>query len=237
MKLVFNADDLGLTHGVNLGIVECYENGVVNSASLMTTAPYFEEAVSLIQEHRLDNIGLHFNLTEFAPLLTTHKTLVDEHGVFFRTICDRKNVDLEEVAAELEAQYQRAIAAGVVITHFDSHHHVHMSELLKKVFLKMANKYGMPLRKMPNEYRNPVKWLKHFLLFKNHRFYTDSFSSEFYDGTVSKAVLEKIIQNANGSIEIMCHPGYGDAENGVYDLQRQLEIDVLTSDEIIRINK
>lgn len=234
-KIFFNADDLGLTHGVNLGIVDCYKKGVVNSASLMTTTPYFEEAVSLIKEHQLENIGLHFNLTEFQPALTTHKTIVDEKGVFFRTICDKKNIDLREVAVELEAQYQRAVAAGVVITHFDSHHHVHMSALLKKVFLKMADKYSMPLRKVPNGYRNPVKWLKHFLLFKNHRFYTDSFSSDFYDGAVSTTVLEKIIKNAKGTIEIMCHPGYVDAENGVYDLQRQLEIDVLINDELIHL--
>ena len=234
-KIFFNADDLGLTHGVNVGIVDCYNKGVVNSASLMTTTPYFEEAVSLIKEHLLDNIGLHFNLTEFQPLLTTHKTIVDENGFFFRTICDKNNIDLKEVAAELEAQYQRAVTAGVVITHFDSHHHVHMSELLKKVFLKMAVKYALPLRKVPNEYRNPVKWLKHFRLFKDHCFYTDSFSSEFYDGAISINVLEKIITNAKGSLEIMCHPGHVDAENGVYDLQRQLEIDVLTSDEIINL--
>lgn len=235
--IYFNADDLGLTHGVNRGIVECYKNGVVNSASLMTTTPYFEEAVALIKEHRLDNIGLHFNLTEFAPLLSSHKTIVDEQGIFFRTICDRKDVALDEVAAELEAQYQRALVAGVVITHFDSHHHVHMSELLKEVFLKIATKYGMPLRKVANGYRNPIKWLKHDLLFKKHQFYTDSFSSEFYDAAVSEAVLEHIIQNATGSIEIMCHPGYVDAENGVYDLQRQLEIDVLTSENITNLLK
>ena len=237
MNLILNADDLGLTHGVNLGIVDCYKKGVVNSASLMTNTPYFEEAVSLIKEHHLENIGLHFNLTEFQPLLTTHKTIVDEKGVFFRTICDKKNIDLKEVAAELEEQYQRAVAAGVVITHFDSHHHVHMSELLKKVFLKIATKYAMPLRKVANAYRNPIKWVKHDLLFKKHQFYTDSFSSEFYDGAVSEAVLENIIQNATASIEIMCHPGYVDAENGVYNAQRQLELDVLTSDKIIKFIK
>lgn len=234
-RIYFNADDLGLTHGVNLGIVECYKNGVVNSASLMTTTPYFEEAVSLIQEHRLNNIGLHFNLTEFAPLLPTHKTIVDEKDVFFRSICDRKQVDLKEVEAELEAQYQRALAAGVLITHFDSHHHIHMSELLKGVFLKIATKYGMPLRKVANGYRNPIKWLKHDLLFKKHQFYTDSLSAEFYDQGVSETVLKNIIEDAKGSIEIMCHPGYVDAENGIYDVQRQLEVDVLTSETLLNL--
>lgn len=236
-KIYFNADDLGLTHGVNLGIVECYKNGVVNSASLMTTTPYFEEAVSLIQEHGLQNIGLHFNLTEFPPLLPGHKTIVDEKGVFIRTICDKENVDLKEVEAELEAQYQRAISAGVLITHFDSHHHIHMSELLKGVFLKIATKYRMPLRKVANGYRNPIKWLKHDLLFKKHQFYTDSFTSQFYDEAVSETVLKSIIENAKGSIEIMCHPGYVDAENGVYNVQRQLEVDVLTNEKIINLLK
>jgi predicted glycoside hydrolase/deacetylase ChbG (UPF0249 family) len=51
------------------------------------------------------------------------------------------------------------------------------------------------------------------------------------------SVLEQIIQNAKGSIEIMCHPGYVDAENGIYNVQRQLELEVLTSDNIINLLK
>jgi predicted glycoside hydrolase/deacetylase ChbG (UPF0249 family) len=79
--------------------------------------------------------------------------------------------------------------------------------------------------------------LKHDLLFKKHQFYTDSFTSQFYDEAVSETVLKSIIENAKGSIEIMCQPGYVDAENGVYNVQRQLEVDVLTNEKIINLLK
>jgi chitin disaccharide deacetylase len=235
--LIFNADDLGLSPGVNKGIVDCYKNGVVNSASLMTTTKYFEEAVALIKEHNLSNIGLHFNLTEGKPLLQKHKTIIDVEGNFIRSICDKKNIDITEIEQELETQYKMAIDAGVLITHFDSHHHVHMSALLNLAFLKLANKYDKPLRKVSNTYRHPLRRLKHYLRFKNHQFYTSSFSAEFYDKKATFNVLKSIINNSRGSIEIMCHPGYQDNENGVYNIQRQQEMKVLLNSDLNKVIK
>ena len=232
-KLIFNADDLGLSRGVNRGIVECYNNGVVNSASLMTTTPYFEETVQLINENKLTNIGLHFNLTEGKPLLTSHKTIVDEAGNFIRSICDSENVNLIEVQQELEAQLKKAIDAGVLITHVDSHHHIHMSALLSNPFLKIADNYKLPLRRVTNTYRHPIRRLKHYLQFKKHQFYTDSFSAEFYDEEATLEVLKDIIKNAKGIVEIMCHPGYPDEDNGVYNEQRLQEMEVLLGYKII----
>ena len=231
-KLIFNADDLGLSQGVNLGIVECYKNGVVNSASLLTNTPFFEQAVALIKQHQLPNIGLHFNLTEFKPVLNTHKTIVDSTGQFIRTITNNHSIDLTEVAAELEAQYQKAVAAKVAITHFDSHHHVHMNELLRKVFVKMAQKHQLPLRKTANLYRNPIKKLRYYWLYKNQPFYSKSFSSVFYDDKATLQTLQNLIHNAKGTLEIMCHPGYDDALNGEYNVQRVAEIKILTSPEV-----
>ena len=230
-KVIFNADDLGLTRGVNQGILNCYKKGAINSASLLTNTPYFDETVLLIKENKLHNIGLHFNLTEFKPLFSTLKTLVDQDGNFYRNCSNIKTIDLHEVALELTAQYQKAIDAGVTITHFDSHHHVHMSKLLGKTFLQMSNKYHIPLRKVTNTYRNPFKRLQHYWLYKEAHFYTQNFTAAFYDNNATAETLNTIIKNANGSIEIMCHPGYADAENGEYNLQRLDEIKVLCSDE------
>jgi predicted glycoside hydrolase/deacetylase ChbG (UPF0249 family) len=234
-KLIFNADDLGLSRGVNRGILECYKNGIVNSASLMTTTPYFEETVFLIKENKLTNIGLHFNLTEGKPLLISHKTMVDKAGNFMRNICDEENVVLLEVEQELEAQLKKAIDAGVLITHLDSHHHIHMSANVSNAFLKIAHRYNLPLRKIENNYRHPIKRMKHYMQFKKHQFYTDSFSSDFYGEEATVETLNSIIKNAKGSIEIMCHPGYQEEENGIYDVERKKELDILTSDAIKKL--
>ena len=234
-RLVFNADDLGLSHGINRGILECYKKGVVNSASLMTNTPFFEEAVGFIHEHQLPNIGLHFNLTEFQPLLATHKTLCNADGTFIRAITNQKQVDVREVADELEAQYSKAVRAGVCITHFDSHHHVHMSALLRKEFVTIAAKYRMPLRKCHNTYRNPLKRLRHYWLYRKQPFYTELFSSLFYDEAATVANLNHLIKNTTATLEIMCHPGYEDQGNGAYNSQRLAELKLLTDAALVAL--
>ena len=227
-NIIFNADDFGLSKGVNEGIVACYRQGVVNSSSLMTNTKYFDDAVQLIKLHALPNIGLHFNLTEFQPLLKTHQTLVDAHGSLQRNCTNFQHIDLKEVELELEAQFQKALDAGVTISHFDSHHHIHMSELFKKVFLQLSKKHKIPLRNVANTYKNPLKRGKHFWLYKNYDFYTQRFSADFYDNAATLKTLIQLINQSKKSIEIMCHPGFIDAENGIYNEQRLIELKILT---------
>jgi predicted glycoside hydrolase/deacetylase ChbG (UPF0249 family) len=235
VRLIFNADDLGLSRGVNTGIVSGYKDGVVNSASLMTTTEYFEETVNLIKSNNLENIGLHFNLTEGKSLISTHKTLIDSNGNFMRNVCRLQDLDLFEVERELEAQLTRAVVAGVLITHLDSHHHIHMSEKLGGVFLELATKYKLPLRKVDNTYLNPLKRFKHNRKYKKHHFYTDFFTSVFYDDDATVQVITETIKKLNGSVEIMCHPGYRDENNGIYNVERERELEVLKSDSIKKL--
>lgn len=232
-KIIFNADDLGLSRGVNAGILHCYKNGVVNSASLMTTTVYFDETVSLIQENQLENIGLHFNLTEGPSLLGNHKSIVNTHGMFERDICNIDNLDLNEVYKEVEAQYFRAIEAGVTINHLDSHHHIHMSYKLRKVFLEFSKRHSLPLRKIDNTARNPLRIFEFYRDTRHAIFLTQKFTAEFYDDKVSESTLMNILNtNKDNNLEIMCHPGYIDAENGVYDENRLKELDILCSTTI-----
>lgn len=232
-KIFFNADDLGLTKGVNEGILTCYKQGIVNSCSFLTNTKYFDETVLLIKNNGIINVGLHFNLSEGHPLLPTHKTIVDNNGTFFRNICERDTIDYSEIQMELEAQLNRALSNNIEITHLDSHHHIHMSAKLQKAFLAISKKYSLPIRKIDNVSRNPFKKLKNHFFYKRYNFYTAAFSPAFYDSKVSIKTLEEIIKNSKGdSLEIMCHPGYIDSENGIYNLQRKTELDILTSSTI-----
>jgi predicted glycoside hydrolase/deacetylase ChbG (UPF0249 family) len=236
--IVFNADDLGLSRGVNQGIVEAYKNGVVSSCSLLTNTKYFDETIALIQQHQLINIGLHFNLTEGAPLISTHKSIVDNTGVFFSNIGDHNAIDYSEIALELEAQLNRALSHKIKISHIDSHQHIHTHPKFKSIFLAISKKYEIPIRKMDNPSRNPFKRLQTHLMYRKHLFYTHSFSSAFYDKMVAMATLESIIKESKSDcIEIMCHPGYNDHENGIYNEQRKKELDILTSSELKELLK
>lgn len=230
MRFVFNADDFGLSKGVNEGILHCYQSGAITSASLMTNTLFFEDAVALIHQHGLPNIGLHVNLTEFKSILSSHNTIVDGHGNFMRNIADSKQIEYAEVYAEIEAQYQKALSNGVKITHLDSHHHVHMSYALRKPFIAFAQKNHLPLRKINFFTRNPFKWLEFKMDTRKVNYYTDCFSADFYDDTVQLETLVAIIKKyPMGSLEIMCHPGYKDINNGIYNEQRENEMKILTS--------
>lgn len=230
MRFVFNADDFGLSKGVNEGILHCYQSGAITSASLMTNTLFFEDAVALIHQHGLPNIGLHVNLTEFKSILSSHNTIVDGHGNFMRNIADSKQIEYAEVYAEIEAQYQKALSNGVKITHLDSHHHVHMSYALRKPFIAFAQKNHLPLRKINFFTRNPFKWLEFKMDTRKVNYYTDCFSADFYEVTVQLETLVAIIKKyPMGSLEIMCHPGYKDINNGIYNEQRENEMKILTS--------
>jgi len=229
-KIIMNADDFGLSAGVNLGILHCYQTGAINSATLLTNTLFFDQAVEMIQEHHLQNIGLHVNLTEFKSLLNTHQTITDSAGNFFRDVCNLPQINPQEVYNEIEAQYFKAIHAGVAITHLDSHHHVHMSAALRKPFIAFSKKYQLPIRKINFKTRNPLRWMEFYLDTRNVSFYTDHFSADFYDDTISMENLQNVIRkHPIGSLEIMCHPGYQDINNGIYDVKREQEINVLTS--------
>ena len=45
MRVIINADDFGFSKGVNLGILESFENGVVTDTSLMCNMPCFDHAI------------------------------------------------------------------------------------------------------------------------------------------------------------------------------------------------
>lgn len=232
-RVVFNADDLGLSVGVNKGIIEGYEKGVVNSSSLMTTTIHFEDTVSLITKHNLPNIGLHFNLTEGEPLLKNHKTIVDKENQLLRDIHFANNVDVAEVYAELEAQYLKAVNAGVAINHIDSHHHIHMTANLRAVFAAFSKEYKLPLRKINNTTRHPLKTFKFYKDTSGAKYLTSKISLDFYgEGVTENNLIHILEQHKGADLEIMCHPGYIDAENGIYNKEREMELQILTSEKI-----
>jgi hypothetical protein len=142
VKVVFHADDFGLTAGVNAGIVEAYERGVLRSTSLMVTAPGFEDAVARAKATPGLDVGVHLTLVEEAPVLPPDRipSLVRDgrfwpsHGtVGLRWLARRWRS--EEACAELRAQLDRFAATGLIASHLDGHQHLH---LLPEVFAGVA---------------------------------------------------------------------------------------------------
>ncbi len=164
--LVVNADDLGLTRGINAGIRRAHLDGVVGSTSLLSVAREFDDAVAMLHATPSLDAGVHLALVgEDPPVLTAAEvpTLVDRRGGFplsYRTFLARAcagRVDPDDVRRELGAQLQRALAAGVRVTHLDSHQHVHLWPMVAAVVCDLAVEHAVPLVRLPRAHgRGPV---------------------------------------------------------------------------------
>src|SRR5438105_14172244 len=130
-RLVVNADDFGLSPGVNEGILEAHAAGAVSSVSVLGDAPGWEPAVAALRRAGAElGAGLHLNLTAGEPV-SGGQSLVHARtgrfhglaGLVARALTGR--IDHHDVAAECGAQLARLRAVGVRVTHIDSHRHVH----------------------------------------------------------------------------------------------------------------
>lgn len=124
-RLIVNADDLGFTAGVNRGILEAHERGIVTSTSLMVDRPGAEEGAEITRRTPSLSVGLHAVLDHDDELIVTAQT------------CD----------AELERQlgrYEQLVGARP--THIDSHHHTHRDPRIHDVFVAFAERHGLPMR-------------------------------------------------------------------------------------------
>ena len=161
-RLIVNADDFGLTPGVNRAIVECHQAGIVTSATLMANSAAFDDAVRLAKENPTLSVGCHVTLMDGEPLLPQGEvaSLLRDGREFHRTITDFAPRALlgrfraSEIEAEATAQFQRIQNAGITLTHFDAHKHAHMFPSVAEPLLRAAQKCGVPA--VRNPFENPV---------------------------------------------------------------------------------
>jgi len=154
--LVIHADDLGMAHTVNRASFEALERGWITSASIMVPCPWFPEVARFARAHPDADLGLHLVLTSewttfrWGPLSPVDQvpSLLDPDGylpMLETTVAERARP--QEAERELRAQIERARAAGVRITHFDSHMNaLYGTAGLLDVYRRLANEYKVPLR-------------------------------------------------------------------------------------------
>ena len=158
-----NADDFGMTRGVNRAIVEASGQGIITSTTLMSTARAFDDAVA--QARRLGprvSIGCHVILIDGTPALapTMVPTLLDQNlpagapefrvklNDFARASFSGR-LNPVEVEAEAMAQMQLLQDAGIQLSHFDCHKHAHMFPAVLRPLLRAANGRGIAAVRNP----------------------------------------------------------------------------------------
>lgn len=157
-RLVVNADDFGISRGVNRGIVEAHRSGLVTSASLMANLPSAEDALTRAATCPDLGLGLHLTLTAGRPLCPpeTVPSLVDPDGQFLvlGTLLARLSlgrVHPDEIRRELTAQVEWALRRGVRPDHVDSHHHVHVHPRVAPIVIALAREHRIGWVRCPAE--------------------------------------------------------------------------------------
>lgn len=156
MKLIINADDFGLTEGVNQAIIDLANKGTLSSTTVMVNMPFANEAIKL-KEYPSFSIGLHFNLTEGKPISEPEKcsSLLDADGNFYSYstfVKKLKNgaIKQEHILEELRAQYNKLTEIiECSPSHIDSHQNIHKQWKIAKVlinFSKFEIKHKIGLR-------------------------------------------------------------------------------------------
>lgn len=160
-KLIVNADDFGLTPGVNAAISECAQNGLLRSATLMANGPAFEDALGVVGHLENFGVGIHFVLTGLRPLNGSGSipALTGDDGLLpsgpselLKTILLRRDA-IRELKRELLTQAERVFDSGVTPTHFDTHKHIHMIPSVLSALLEIAERYRV--RRIRNPFEGP----------------------------------------------------------------------------------
>jgi chitin disaccharide deacetylase len=265
-RLIVNADDFGLTAGVNRAIVTGHRSGLITSATVMANARAFAEAAELAKAAPGLKTGCHVVLIDGAPIAENLPTLTNGTPRFrsslkqFAVAAVRGQIAAEEIQREAEAQIRRIQAAGLTLTHVDSHKHTHMFPHVLRPVMRAARACGIrairnpfePLRSWPRGMvlGTPALWLRSagVMTFQ-------MFASEFRralkeedmvscDGTVGIAATGKLDQKMllrilqalpEGTWELVCHPGYSDddlrAAGTRLTQSREIELAALISAE------
>jgi hopanoid biosynthesis associated protein HpnK len=265
-RLIINADDFGLTAGVNRAIAEANRSGVLTSATIMANARAFNEAASLAKAQPGLKTGCHIVLIDGDPVASNLSSLTNGSLRFrsslkgFALAAVRRRLSAEEIQREAEAQIRKIQALKISLTHLDSHKHTHMFPHVLRPLLRAARACGIrairnpfePLRTLPGGMLvgAPALWLRcaGVMAFQ-------MFAAEFRgalkeegvistDGTVGIAATGKLDQKMllsilsslpEGTWELVCHPGYSDADlkNAGTRLttSREVELNALISAE------
>ena len=156
--VIFHADDLGMCHSANAAFADIVAAGVVNCGSIMVPCPWFNEIAIYARSHPEADLGVHLTLNSewhsyrWGPLSTRDPAsgLLDEEGYLWRDVASlHAHVDPAAAEGELHAQVERALAAGINLTHIDTHMGAVVHPQLVRAYLDLAQQYTLALQLHP----------------------------------------------------------------------------------------
>jgi predicted glycoside hydrolase/deacetylase ChbG (UPF0249 family)/aminoglycoside phosphotransferase (APT) family kinase protein len=208
--LVVNADDFGASEGVNAGIIEAHQHGIVTSASLMVRGAAVQAAAEYARTNGL-SVGLHLDLGEWS--------YVDGEWKADYEVVDLK--DREAVTREVRAQIDAFVTlVGRTPTHLDSHQHVHRDEPVRGALNDIGRELQIPVRSETD-------------IVYNGSFYGQYGKGTPYPEAISVDAMVALIDGlADPVTEIACHPAAAVDFDTMYAAERLTELATLCDPRI-----
>lgn len=206
-SVIVNADDFGVSDGVNRGIIAAHEHGVVTSTSLMVRRDAAVAAARYAQGRPSLGLGLHLDLGEWVQV-ARHDWQPTYEVVSLE--------DEQAVRAEVERQLEQfRTLVGRDPTHIDSHQHVHKEEPARSAARALADRLSVPLRHFGH-----VRYCGEF-------YGQDRDGSPLHDAITAEALVAVIERLPPGVTEVACHPGDDEGLASSYRAERMLELAAL----------
>jgi hopanoid biosynthesis associated protein HpnK len=163
-RVIFNADDFGLTAGVNRGVMQAHTRGVVTSSTLMACGARFAEAAELAARMPGLSVGCHVVLLDGSPSLNVSENASDVSCLLSKSATQFRNgitgfaaraltgrLSEEQMEREITAQIRKLQEAGIKVSHVDSHKHTHMFPVVFRAMLRAAQNCGIRAVRNPFE--------------------------------------------------------------------------------------
>jgi predicted glycoside hydrolase/deacetylase ChbG (UPF0249 family) len=158
--LILNADDFGLTPGINRAIAELHAAGALTSATLMAAGPAFDDAILIARQNPTLAIGCHIVLTDGVPISPPetiptllgpdHKTFRPKLSHFLRDLFLNRIAEAD-ITREALAQIKKLQAHNIHPTHLDTHKHTHLFPSVARPLLQAAEQTGIRAIRNPFE--------------------------------------------------------------------------------------
>jgi chitin disaccharide deacetylase len=180
-RLIVRGDDMGYAHSGNEALIRCYKEGIQRSIEVIVPSPWFPEAVKMLEENPVIDVGIHLAITsewdnvKWRPL-TDAPSLRDEDGYFYPMIWPNKNypgkaindspLKLDEIEREFRAQIELALKRIPRVSHISGHMGcTNLSDEVKLMTKRLAREYGIDIdppdfNVLPARYEGPHKTLE-----------------------------------------------------------------------------
>jgi predicted glycoside hydrolase/deacetylase ChbG (UPF0249 family) len=231
-KVIVNADDFGISLGVNEAVVKMYKEGNLTSASLMINSKYTQDAVKKALKHQKLDVGLHFNLTTGKAVLhnISIPLLTDDEGNFKNGFLSllllsifKRKAFLKQVEAEMKAQIELLKVFQIKPSHIDGHRHIHYLFGVFAIASKLAKEYNIKRIRVINEslistlkmslkfpISGLIKWfvLRFLGVFNgSYKVKAPYFFSIIHSCRINSTILNKFKLNPKfDAVEFMIHP-------------------------------